>query len=149
MSIPSSQQVLNIKDAGPAGDGVDGVWRQIKCGLTGIKYSSAVTVEKEPTLCGVTKSPGEPDNSFTFTGLYEDNGSGADITTLHQLFRRLQRGKIRTAFQYGPNGDATGDTLISGFGYVTNYNIDGQADTSIKIDGAFEVDGDDQDAVWP
>jgi len=149
MSVPSSQQVVNIMDAGPDGDGVDGVFRQIKCGLTGVQYQSDVTVEVTETLCGKVKAPGEPDIKFTFNGLYEDNGDGADFTTLHQLFRRLQKGKIRTPFQYGPNGDATGNTLISGYGYVTSYQINGQAGGALTVQGGFEVDGDDADSVWP
>ena len=142
MSVPASQQVLNFKD-------LAGTWRSIKCNLTGITYTKAVSVEKVETLCGVTKTPTLPDNKLAMNGLFEDNSDGTDITSLHKVIVQLQDAQHRTEFQYGPNGDASNNTLVSGFGYFTNYEVNGQAGASLLMTGEFEIDGNAADTFWP
>lgn len=137
MSTAASLTVLQFTDAAAQ-------LQTLQCDLDDVDYGGARTIEKNETFCGVTKSPGNPDNSITVTGIFDGTQNHA-----HDVFFGLKTDTTARLYKYGPGGSASGAVLLSGLSYLVEYRIKATAGGQVKVNAKFEVDGNDFESTWP
>jgi predicted secreted protein len=136
MSVPSNNIVFQLTDASAS-------LKTLQCDLDDFTYTSSRSIDKRSTFCAVEKSPGSVDNKITMAGVWND-ASGASHATLSGL----KDNATATLYKYGPNGSGSGEVLISGVAFVTDYEIHQAADGTTEFSATLEVDGNDVETTW-
>jgi hypothetical protein len=137
MSISASQVVLQF-------EGVDDQLHTLQCDLDDVDYGGTSAITKKETFCAVTKVKGNPDIAISVTGVYTDDADGAwDV--FYDLWHETDQTRL---YKFGPAGSATGQMLLSGESYLTEYHIKETAGGDVSISAKFEVDGNDHRSTW-
>lgn len=65
----------------------------------------------------------------------------ATADSVHQVLTGLLNQDAATAFEYGPQGDATDDPKASGDCLLTTYEISGEVAGKVSVSAEFQVSG--------
>lgn len=130
--VPSTDWALYINE------------NKITCNLTGSTYNGSFPLSVTTTLCDSVKTPGPDDDSIDFDGLLDAESGAASL----QALWALKAAKTRATFKFGPEGEAQGDLMISGYGYLNDFSFAVTPD-GVTASGTFGVDGTPATTTWP
>lgn len=137
MAISPSQTVLQFTDA-------NGDLRTLQCDLNDVDYGGGRSIGKQETFCAVEKSPGNPDNTISVTGVLN-----TDAGRSHKVFFALKTDQTARLYKYGPAGSGSGALLLSGLSYLVDYRIKATAGSSVTtVTAKFEIQGNDHESTW-
>lgn len=128
------------KDAVFSLDDSGGTLRDIKAylnsvtGLPGARNLSETTAFGDQ---GQRNIPGLAVTSFSIAG----HADFASAQAIGQLLNGLRTTTATSSFEYGPEGNTTGDAKYSGECWLTDYEVGAQVADKVSISASFAVDG--------
>jgi predicted secreted protein len=136
MSVPANNIVFQLTDASAS-------LKTLQCDLDDFSYKGTRSISKKSTFCAVEKAPGSVDTTITMSGVWND-----DTGMSHATLSGLLDSDTATLYKYGPNGSGSGEVLISGIAFVTDYEMKQTADGVTEFSATLEVQGNDVNTTW-
>lgn len=130
----SCESYFSIEDSGAA------TLRNITPYLKTIKFKrnqSANDVSVKDGLRAKKYRPGMRDGEFTLTGIWDDTALTGSRTVLRSLFSTAET----VGYEYGPEGNQSGDIKESGECVVTDYEEDSPEDDVVLFSATIKVSG--------
>lgn len=109
----------------------------LTCDLNGVQLQQSRTISAFETFCEINKSPGNVGGTINLTGKYNGASGAIDAT-----MSTLMGSDVPTLFEYFPEGSGSGKIRYYGSGYVTNYQVGGDAGGNVEVSATVEIDGD-------
>lgn len=115
--------------------------RDLSANLTSVDFSREVDTP-ESTVFGLddrTYIAGLHGATISISGFWDDTANTGSNTVLEPLIN-LSTG-VTQSFQYGPEGQVTGDVRYTGECICTAYNITGSVDGIVEFTADFQITG--------
>ena len=103
-------------------------------GLPGTRDLSEVTAFGDG---GVKNIPGLENISFSVSGHFDPTTT----TGPHAVLNSLRTASATATFQYAPQGNTTGNVLMSGECWLSSYEVESAVADKVSISAEFQVDG--------
>lgn len=130
----SCESYFSIEDSGAS------TLRNITPYIKTIKYKRSQTgnnVTVKDGLRVMKYRPGLRDGEFTITGIWDDTALTGSRTVLRSLLNTAET----VGFEYGPEGNTSGDIKESGECVVTDYEEDSPEDDVVLFSATIKVSG--------
>lgn len=102
-------------------------------GLPAARQFSEVTAFGDE---GVRNIPGLQNVTFSASGSFDSTTSGP-----HDVLNSLRTATSTASFEYGPEGNASGNVKISGQCWLSSYTVDASVSDKVPWSAEFQVDG--------
>lgn len=103
-------------------------------GLPGARDLSEVTAFGDG---GVKNIPGLENISFSIAGHFDPTTT----TGPHAVLNGLRTASATSTFNYAPQGNTSGNVLMSGECWLSSYEVESSVSDKISISAEFQVDG--------